>query len=98
MKLYITRRGKSDFIVDAPTVADAIVSYWIATGETPKPSYRVHEGRRRKTRVVSSAVAYWALEPDMRSALSAVIRETATQSQIDQFNDTVITAADLLGY
>ena len=98
MKLYICCRGKSDFVVDAPTIAAGIVSYWMTTGETPRPEYRVHFGRRWKSRVVSSAVAYWALESDMRSALSAVIRETATQSQIDQFNENVITAAELLGY
>lgn len=98
MKVYITRRGRPDFVVDAPTIADAIIAYWLATGETPKPSYRVHFGRRRKSRIVSSAIAYWALESDMRSVLSQVIRETATQSQIDQFNETVIITAELLGY
>lgn len=97
MKVYITRRGRPDFICDCPTIADGIVTYWKATAETPKASYRIHEGRRRRSRVVSAAVAYWSLGADMRTLLSAVIRETATQSQIDTFNETVITAAELLG-
>lgn len=97
MKVYLCRRGRPDFVVDAPTVADAIIAYWMASGETPKASYRIHFGRRRKTRVVSSAIAYWALGQNMRSALYEVLEETATEKQFHSFCEHAVTAAELLG-
>ena len=97
MKVYITRRGKTDFVVDADTIGDAIVSYWYATKEMPKPSYRVHSGRRRKSRVVSSAVAYWRLDSDMRSSLYDVLEATTTDSQFENFCEHAVTAGTLLG-
>ncbi len=97
MKYYICRRGKPDFVCNADSAADAIVLFWMAEKETPKASYRIHEGRRRKSRVFSSAVAYWRLSVSMRSALTAVLRETTSEEQFNEFCETVITVADLLG-
>jgi hypothetical protein len=97
MKVYITRRGQADFVVDAPTIADAIVSFWFASKETPKASYRIHSGRRRKTRVVSSAIAYWRLDEDMRSSLYNVLEENATERQFTNFCEHAVTAGSLLG-
>jgi hypothetical protein len=97
MKVYITRRGQADYVTDAPTVADAIVRFWLTTGEQPKPSYRVHFGRKRQSRVVSAAVCYWILKAEMRSALSSVIQETTSAEKYQAFCDTVIQAGTLLG-
>jgi len=91
------RRGKPDFVCHAPTIADAIICYWFATGATPKPSYRVHFGRRRKAKVVSAAIAYWSLRSDMRSSLCQVIKETTTPQQFNEFCEITIQAAELLG-
>jgi len=98
MKVYIVRRGHPDFAVDAPTIADAIVIYWMTTKETPKASYRVHHGRRRQSKNISSAVAYWRLDAKLKSRLFAVLEETATEKQFTKFCDTAVQAASLLGY
>jgi hypothetical protein len=96
LKVYIRNRGQIDYVTDAPTVADAIVRFWQVTREIPKPSYRVHFGRKRQSRVVSSAVCYWILENDMRRALSAVIQETTSTEKYLAFCETVIHAGTLL--
>ena len=96
MKVYITRRGQADYVVDAPTVGAAIVRFWLATGELPRASYRIHHGRRRQGRTISSAVAYWILASEMQPILRGVIQETATTSQYEQFCDHIITAGTLL--
>ena len=97
MKLYITRRGQPDFVVECDSIADGIVRYWFATGATPKPTYRVHFGRRRTSRVVSSAICYWYLAAAMRGPLYAVLEETTSESQFSEFCETAIEAANLLG-
>jgi len=97
MKVYICRRGRPDFICQSPTVADAIITYWLATGETPKASYRVHHGRKRQARRVSSAIAYWRLGDVMRSRLYDVLQETATDSQFNEFCEIAVQAGSLLG-
>ena len=96
MKVYITRRGQADYVVDAPNVGSAIVRFWLATGELPKPTYRIHHGRRRQSRVISAAVGYWLLKLEMRSALSSVIEETTSAEKYRAFCETVITAGRLL--
>ena len=95
MKVYITRRGQPDFVVDARNVGDGIIKLWM-TGEQPKPSYRVHHGRRRQGRQVSAAVAYWLLASEMRPLLRGVIEENATASQYQQFCEHITTAGTLL--
>jgi hypothetical protein len=97
MKVYLLRRGKPDFVCHAPTIAAAIICYWFATKELPKPSYRVHFGRRRQSRVVSSAVAYWRLDDDMRSKLYDVLEANSTEKQFNEFCELTIQAAELLG-
>ncbi len=97
MKVYICRRGKSDFVVNAPTIADAIICYWMATKETPRASYRIHHGRRRRSRVVSSAVAFWRLEARLQGPLYDVLQETTTDSQFNEFCEIAVQAASLLG-
>jgi len=97
MKVYICRRGRPDFICQSPTVADAIITYWLATGETPKASYRVHHGRRRQARRVSSAIAYWRLGEGMRSLLCDVLKEQSTADAYAAFCEQVLEASRLLG-
>ena len=96
MKTYICRRGLPDFVVDAPNVGDAIIRFWQATRELPRASYRVHHGRRRQGRTISSAVAYWLLALEMRPLLRGVIEENATPSQYQQFCEHITTAGTLL--
>jgi hypothetical protein len=57
----------------------------------------VHFGRRRQSRVVSSAIAYWQLSVEMRSALVAVIEEQSTPQQYRDYCEIIITAGHLLG-
>ena len=98
MKTYIIRRGQPDFVTDAKTIADSIIALWMTTGETPKASYRVHHGRRRQARTVSSAVAYWRLSASLQGPLYAVLEENSTDKQFTEFCDTAVQAAALLGY
>jgi hypothetical protein len=97
MKVYICRRGKPDFVCHADTVADAIICLWLVTRELPKASYRVHFGRRRQSRTVSSAVAYWRLDDEMRSRLYDVLESTSTETQFGDFCEIAVQAALLLG-
>ena len=96
MKVYICRRGQADFVTDVPTVGAAIVRFWMATGELPRASYRIHHGRRRQSRVVSSAVGYWLLSVEMQPILRGVIAEVSSTSQYEQFCEHIITAGTLL--
>jgi hypothetical protein len=96
MKLYICRRGLPDFVVDAPNVGAGIIAFWNATRELPRASYRVHHGRRRQGRTISSAVAYWLLASEMQPLLRGVIEENATPSQYQQFCENITTAGQLL--
>ena len=98
MKVYIIRRGQADFVVSAPTIADAIVIYWMTTKETPKASYRVHHGRRRQAKTISSAVAYWRLSASLQGPLYDVLEANATDKQFTKFCDHAVTAGSLLGY
>jgi hypothetical protein len=95
MKVYITRRGLPDFVVDAPNVGAGIVRLWM-TGEQPRATYRVHHGRRRQGRTISSAVAYWLLASEMRPLLRDVIEENSSPSQYQQFCENITTAGTLL--
>jgi len=97
MKIYVTRRGREDFVCHADTIGDAIVMFWLATGETPRASYRVHYGRRRQAKTISSAIAFWLLGDDMRSRLYDVLQETTTDSQFNEFCEIAVQAGSLLG-
>jgi len=97
MKIYVCRRGKSDFVCHADTIADAIICYWLATKETPKASYRVHFGRRRQAKTISSAVAFWRLSVAMRSALCDVLKERSTADVYMTFCEQVLEVSRLLG-
>ena len=98
MKVYICRRGKPDFVCQADNIADAIVMLWTITSELPQASYRVHFGRRRKSRVVSSAVAYWQLNAGMKRALYDVLESNSTESQFTDFCNNAVEAGSLLGF
>ena len=98
MKFYIARRGQADFICNARTTADAIVTYWLATREIPEASYRVHHGRRRKARTVSSAVCFWRIHSDLRSPLYDVLRETSTEAAFTEFCEITVTIGLILGH
>ena len=98
MKCYIVRRGRPDFVTDAPNIADAIVTYWMTTKETPRSAYRVHYGRRRQAKTISSAIAYWRLDAHLKSRLYAVLEENSTDKQFTTFCDHAVTAGSLLGY
>ena len=97
MKYYICRRGKPDFVCQAPTMADAIVTYWLVTKELPKPHYRIHEGRRRQSKVITSAAAYWHLNVDMQTALADVMEETLPEKQYTEFCEQVVNIGRILG-
>ena len=96
MKFYICRRGKPDFVCQAPTMADSIVIFWLATLETPKPNYRIHEGVKRKSRVVSSALAYWLLSIDMQTALADVMEATLPEKQYSEFCEQAVNIGRIL--
>jgi len=90
MKVYITRAGRSDFVCQAATVADAIMLLWWVTRETPLARYRIHHGQRKQTRVVSSAVAFWCLSVLFQDLLTDVLRETTTRKQFKFFCENII--------
>ncbi len=96
MKVYICRRGQPDFVVDAPNVGAGIIAFWNATRELPRASYRVHHGRRRQGRTISSAVAYWLLASEMQPLLRGVIEQSTTASQYQMFCEHIIIAGQLL--
>ena len=98
MKHYICRRGKPDFVCQAATVADAIILLWFAEREMPRASYRVHQGRRRKARTISSAVTFWRIRTDLREPLFDVLQEVCSKAQFSEFCTHAVTAASLLGY
>jgi hypothetical protein len=98
VKHYITRAGKPDFVCQARTTADAIVSLWLATREIPQASYRVHQGRRRKARTVSSAVTFWRIHTDLREPLYDILQEVSSKKQFDDFCTNVTTIGKILGY
>ena len=96
MKHYIQRTGQPDFVCIARTAADALILLWLATGEIPQASYRVHQGRKRKSRVVSSAVAYWRLNVEMQAALIDVLEETLPEKQYTEFCEQVVNIGRIL--
>ena len=98
MKHYICRPEKPDFVCNARTVADAIVLFWFAEREMPEASYRVHQGRRRKARTVSSAVTFWRIHTDLREPLYDILQEVSSKKQFDDFCTNVTTIGKLLGY
>ena len=98
MKHYITRAGKPDFVCQAPTVADAIILFWMVEREIPAASYRVHQGKRRKARTVSSAVCFWRIHSDLRSPLYDVLRETSTEAAFTEFCEITVTIGLILGH
>jgi hypothetical protein len=98
VKHYITRAGKPDFVCNARTTADAIVLYWQATREIPQASYRVHQGRRRKARTVSSAVTFWRIHTDLREPLYDILRETSTEAAFTEFCEITVSIGLILGY
>ncbi len=98
MKYYICRPGQADFVCIARTTADAIVTYWLATREIPEASYRVHHGRRRKARTVSSAVCFWRIHIDLRSPLYDILQEVSSKKQFDDFCTNVNTIGKILGH
>ena len=97
MKYYICRPGKQDFVCMAPTMADAIITLWLITKELPKPNYRIHEGRRRQSKVITSAAAYWHLNVDMQTALADVMEETLPEKQYTDFCEQVVNIGRILG-
>ena len=90
MKFYICRRGKPDFVCQAPTVADAIEKLWYVTQELPKASYRIHQGMRRQSKVVSSAVAFWRLNAGMQEALVDVLKVSTSEDRFVEFCQNVV--------
>ena len=98
MKYYICRPGQADFVCIARTTADAIVTYWLATRDIPEASYRVHHGRRRKARTVSSAVCFWRIHIDLRSPLYDILQEVSSKKQFDDFCTNVNTIGKILGH
>ena len=96
MKFYICRRGKPDFVCQAPTMADSIITLWLITKELPKPNYRIHEGVKRKSRVVSSALAYWHLNVEMQAALADVLEATLPEKQYTEFCEQVVNIGRIL--
>jgi hypothetical protein len=98
VKYYIARRGQADFICNARTTADAIFRLWLATREIPQASYRVHQGRRRKARTVSSAVTFWRIPSDLRSPLYDILRETSTEAAFTEFCEITVTIGLILGH
>ena len=97
MKYYICRPGKQDFVCQAQHVTDAIIIYWLATLETPKPNYQIHQGRRRQSKVITSAAAYWHLNVDMQTALADVMEETLPEKQYTDFCEQVVNIGRILG-
>lgn len=98
MKHYIERPGAPDFVCQAESVADAIVLLWLAERETPQASYRVHQGRKREARTVSTAITFWRIDTDLRPLLREVLREVSTKAQFNIFCTHAVEAAALLGY
>ena len=98
MKHYITRAGKPDFVCQAPTVADGIIMFWMVEREIPAASYRVHQGRRRKARTVSSAVTFWRIHTDLREPLYDILQEVSSKKQFDDFCTNVNTIGKILGH
>jgi len=90
MKVYITRAGRSDFVCQAATVADAIMLLWWVERETPLARYRIHHGQRKQTRVVSSAVVFWRLSVRFQDLLTAVMRETISRKQFNHFCENIL--------
>ena len=96
MKFYICRRGKPDFVCQAPTMADSIVIFWLATLETPKPNYRIHQGRRRQSKVITSAAAYWRLSIELQTALADVLEATLPEQTYSEFCEQAVAIGRLL--
>ena len=96
MKHYIQRTGQPDFVCIARTAADALILLWLATGEIPQASYRVHQGRKRKSRVVSSALAYWRLSIELQTALADVLEATLPEKQYTEFCEQVVNIGRIL--
>ena len=80
----------------APTMADAIVIYWLATLETPKPNYQIHQGRRRQSKVITSAAAYWRLNVEMQAALADVMEATLPEKQYSEFCEQAVNIGRIL--
>jgi hypothetical protein len=97
VKIYICRRGRPDFVCHAPTIGDGLILFWVATKETPKPSYRVHHGRRRQAKTISAAVAFWKLDDDMKWLLLEILKDESSADVYTAFCNDVITAGALLG-
>ena len=97
MKYYICRRGKPDFVCQAQHVTDAIIIYWLATLETPKPNYQIHQGRRRQSKVITSAAAYWRLNVEMQAALADVLEATLPEQTYTEFCEQVVNIGRILG-
>jgi hypothetical protein len=98
VKHYITRDGHPDFVCQAPTVADAIIMFWMVEREIPDASYRVHQGKRRKARTVSSAVCFWRIHTSLREPLYDILQEVSSRKQFDDFCTNVNTIGKILGY
>lgn len=90
MKFYIDQEVDPDFVCHAPTVGEAIVIFWKATGESPEASYEVHHGRRSEATTISAAEGFWSLEASLRSTLIAVVCENSSRSDYLRFCDAVI--------
>jgi hypothetical protein len=98
MKHYITRPGHPDFVCQAATVADAIILFWLVERETPRASYRVHQGRLSEARTVSAAVTFWRIRTDLREPLFDALQEVSSKKQFTEFCTNAITIGKLLGH